>query len=137
MTARQCSRCGLSGTGTWAGWARRLPAGCTRCCGLVPGGVRKEITAAHAARLREAAGPSGAVAIARRELASGFLDDLRRLDAQLSQANKKPAAAVQESGTTLTEVSGVGPVAAAIVIAAAQDVSRFSGRDAFAACTGT
>jgi len=59
MTTRQCSRCGLSGTGTWAGCARRLPAGCTRCCGLVPGGVRKEITAAHAARLLEAAKPSG------------------------------------------------------------------------------
>ena len=36
-------------------------------CELVPGGVRKEITAAHAARLLEAVQPSGAAGIARRE----------------------------------------------------------------------
>jgi len=106
-------------------------------CELVPGGVRKEITAAHAARLLEAAEPSGAAAVARRELAGDFLEDLRRLDAQMSQTKKKLAAAVKESGTTLTGLSGMGPVIAAIVIAEAQDVSRFSGRDAFAACNGT
>ena len=106
-------------------------------CELVPGGVRKEITAAHAARILEAAEPSGAVAIARWELASDFLEDLRRLDAQMSQTKKKLAAAVTESGTTLTELFGVGPVVAAIVIAEVQDVSRFSGRDAFAAYNGT
>jgi transposase len=106
-------------------------------CELVPGGVRKEITAAHAARLLEAAEPSGAVAIARWELAGDFLEDLRRLDAQMSQTKKKLAAAVKESGTTLTELFGVGPVVAAIVIAEVQDVSRFSGRDAFAAYNGT
>ena len=106
-------------------------------CELVPGGVRKEITAAHAARILEAAEPSGAVAIARWELASDFLEDLRRLDAQMSQTKKKLAAAVKESGTTLTELFGVGPVVAAIVIAEVQDMSRFSGRDAFAAYNGT
>ena len=106
-------------------------------CELVPGGVRKEITAAHAARILEAAEPSGAVAIARWELASDFLQDLRRLDAQMSQTKKRLAAAVKESGTTLTELFGVGPVVAAIVIAEVQDVSRFSGRDAFAAYNGT
>ena len=97
-------------------------------CELVPGGVRKEITAAHAARILEAAEPSGAVAIARWELASDFLQDLRRLDTQMSQTKKRLAAAVKESGTALTELFGVGPVVAAIVIAEVQDVSRFSGR---------
>jgi Transposase IS116/IS110/IS902 family len=122
---------------TWAGCARRWPAGCTRYCGLVPGGVRKEITAAHAARILEAAEPSGAVAIARWELAGDFPEDLRRLDAQMSQTKKKLAAAVKASGTTLTELFGVGPVIAAIVIAEVQDVSRFRDRDHFAACNGT
>jgi hypothetical protein len=46
-------------------------------CELVPGGVRKEITAGHAARLLEAAQPSGPVETARWQLASDFLDDLR------------------------------------------------------------
>jgi transposase len=55
----------------------------------------------------------------------------------MQQARKKLAAAVQASGTTLTEVFGVGPVIAAIVIGEAGDVTRFAGRDHFAAYNGT
>jgi transposase len=106
-------------------------------CELVPGGVRKEITAAHAARLLDAAEPAGAVMLARKELASDFLDDLRRLDGQLSQTKKKLAAAVKASGTTLTDLFGVGPVIAATVLGEVEDVSRFQDRDHFAAYNGT
>jgi transposase len=106
-------------------------------CELVPGGVRKEITAAHAARILEAVQPAGAVALARQELAGDFLEDLRRIDAQMAQTKKKLVAAVKASGTTLTEVFGVGPVIAAIALAEVQDVSRFPSRDHFAACNGT
>jgi transposase len=106
-------------------------------CELVPGGVRKEITAAHAARLLEAAEPSGAVETARWQLAGDLLEDLRRLDGQVKQAKKKLAAAVKASGTTLTETFGVGPVIAAIVLGEAEDVARFQDRDHFAACNGT
>jgi hypothetical protein len=69
-------------------------------CELVPGGVGKEITASHAARLLAAAEPSGPAQIARWQLASDFLEDLRRLDEQMKQAKKKLAAAVKASGTT-------------------------------------
>ncbi|HEX3307470.1 MAG TPA: transposase, partial [Streptosporangiaceae bacterium] len=106
-------------------------------CELVPGGVRKEITAAHAARILEAVQPAGAADAARWELAGDFLEALRRIDAQMAQAKKKLAAAVKASGTTLTEVFGVGPVIAAITLAEVLDVSRFSGRDHFAAYNGT
>lgn len=106
-------------------------------CELVPGGVQKEITAAHAGRLLEEAVPSGAVLLARWELAADFLEDLRRIDAQLSQVKKKLAAAVKASGTTLTEVFGVGPVIAGIVLGEVEDVSRFRDRDHFAAYNGT
>jgi transposase len=77
------------------------------------------------------------VEAARWELAADFLEDLRRLDAQMSQAKKKLAAAVKASGTTLTEVFGVGPVIAATVIGDVRDVARFPSRDHFAACNGT
>jgi len=50
---------------------------------------------------------------------------------------KKLAAAVKFSGTTLTEVSGVGPVIAGTIIGDVADVSRFPGRDHFASCNGT
>jgi hypothetical protein len=52
-------------------------------CELVPGGVGKEITAAHAAQLLESIASGSAVEAARIELAAAFTDDLRRVDAQL------------------------------------------------------
>jgi transposase len=106
-------------------------------CDLVPGGHSKEISAAHAARILDQAAPSGAVALARAELAAEFLADLRHIDAQLRDTRKKLAAAVRASGTTLTQVFGVGPVVAGTVIGDAAEVSRFPGRDHFAAYNGT
>ncbi len=104
---------------------------------LIPGGVSKEITAGHAAQLLESITPAGAVEAARCELGAEFLDDLRRIDAQLLDAKKKLTVAVRAPGTTLTGIFGVGPVVAATVIGAVRDVSRFPDRDHFAAYNGT
>jgi transposase len=106
-------------------------------CELVPGGISKEITAAHAARVLEQITPCGAVQQARWELAADLLDDLRRADGRLREVNKKLTAAVQATGTTLTEMFGVGPVIAATVIGEVTDISRFATRDGFAAYNGT
>ena len=104
---------------------------------LVPGGMRKEISADQAARILEQVRPSDAVATARCELAAEFLTDIRRLDAQLRDTNKKLAAAVRVSGTSLTGIFGVGPVIAGTVIGDVRQVFRFPSRDHFAACNGT
>ena len=106
-------------------------------CELVPGGIGKEIAIAHAERVLAQAAPSGAVQRARAELAADLLDDLRRADDQLRETKKRLAAAVQATGTSLTEIFGVGPFVAATVIGEAGDVSRFASRDAFAAYNGT
>ena len=106
-------------------------------CDLVPGGHQKEISAAHAARILAQASPSGAVALARAELAAEFLADLRHLDGQLRDTRKKLAAAVRASGTSLTQVFGVGPVIAGTIAGDAGDVARFPGRDHFASYNGT
>jgi transposase len=106
-------------------------------CDLVPGGHPREISAAQAARILERVTPSGAVARARCELAAGFLTDIRRLDAQLRDTNKKLAAAVRASGTSLTRIFGVGPVIAGTVIGDVRQVFRFGSRDHFAAGNGT
>jgi transposase len=106
-------------------------------CELVPGGIAKEITAAQATRTLKSVNPSGTVEAARHELAAELLDDLRRLDAQLRDTRKKVTAAVRASGTTVTEIFGVGPVIAATVMGCVADVSRFPGRDHFAAYNGT
>ena len=106
-------------------------------CELIPGGIAKEIVAAQAAHVLEQTGPSGAVQIARCELAADFLDDLRRIDAQMRDTKKRLAVAVRASGTTVTEIFGVGPVIAAALIGYVAEASRFPGRDRFAACNGT
>src|SRR5262244_3709210 len=55
-------------------------------CQLIPGGVSKRITAAHAAGLLEAITPSGAVEAARCELAAAFAEDLHRIGTQMRDA---------------------------------------------------
>jgi len=106
-------------------------------CDLVPGGHQKEISAAQAARILAQAAPSGAVALARAELAAEFLADLRHLDGQLRDTRKKLAAAVRASPTTLPQLFGVGPVIAGTIAGDVGDVARFPGRDHFAAYNGT
>jgi transposase len=106
-------------------------------CELVPGGVSKAITAGQAARLLDSITPAGAVEAARGELAAAFLEDLRGIDARIRETRKRLARAVQAAGTSLTGLFGVGPVVAAAVIGDVRDVSRFAGRDPFAACNGT
>src|SRR5215469_8717130 len=106
-------------------------------CELVPGGVPEEITAAQAARILRSATPSGTAGQARGELAAELLEDMRRLDAQIRESKKKLAVAVKASGTSLTEIFGVGPVIAATVIGDVAGVARFATRDRFAAYNGT
>ena len=60
------------------------------------------------------------------------------MDAQLRDTSKKLAAAVSASGTTLTEMFGVGPVGRRRgASATSRDMSRFPSRDHFAAYNGT
>jgi transposase len=104
---------------------------------LIPGGIRKEITAGHATSVLDRITPASPVETARRDLAAQFLDDLRRLDTQLAETKKQLAAAVRASGTTVTEVFGAGPVIAGTIIGDTGDISRFASRGHFAAYNGT
>jgi transposase len=106
-------------------------------CELVPGGVPEEITAAQATRILDRSTPSGAAGQARGELAAELLDDMRHTDTRIRESKKKLAVAVRASGTSLTEIFGVGPVIAATVIGDAGDIARFASRDHFAAYNGT
>jgi transposase len=104
---------------------------------LVPGGIPKEINARSAERLLAAVTPTTPVERARHDLAVEHLEDLRRFDDQLRTSKKRLARVVRESGTTLTELFGVGPFVAAMVIGHTGNVTRFANRDQFAAYTGT
>lgn len=104
---------------------------------LVAGGISKEITVNAAQELLDQIDPADPVAQIRHDLASEHLDDLRHLDTQMRASKRRLEQAVGASGTTVTEIFGVGPVVAAMVIGHTRNVGRFASRDHFAAYAGT
>jgi transposase len=104
---------------------------------LVPGGITKQITANRAAALLASVIPASPVEATRHALALEHLEDLRRIDEQMRASKRRISDAVKASGTTTTEVFGIGPVGAAIAVGQTRDVSRFADRDRFAAYNGT
>jgi len=104
---------------------------------LVAGGISKRITANSAAALLERVTPTDPVQATRHAMAMEHLEDLRRIDEQMRVSKKRIADAVKASGTSATEVFGIGPIGAAIAVGQTREVSRFAGRDHFAAYNGT
>jgi transposase len=106
-------------------------------CDLVPGGFAKRITAGQAATVLDNLDPPGAAGAARLKLAHDLLADIGRVDEQRRQMKARLAKLVAASTSTLTEVYGVGPVVAAIVLGYVGDVRRFASKDHFAAYNAT
>jgi transposase len=104
---------------------------------LVPGGISKEITVNAVQALLDRIAPADPVAQIRHDLASEHLDDLRHLDIQMRASKRRLEAAVRASDTTVTDIFGVGPVVAAMVIGHARNIDRFADRDHFAAYAAT
>jgi transposase len=104
---------------------------------LAPGGIAKELNASDAEGLLAGLRPATPVEQARHELALELLDDVRRLDAQLKESHRRIRTAVRASQTSLTELFGVGPIIAGMLIGYAGDVRRFRNADQFAAYNGT
>jgi transposase len=105
---------------------------------LVPGGVAGKLSADRAARiLRGIRARGGASARLRRRLASENLRDVRTLDRKIADLDGRIEAEVEASGTTLTEISGVGPILAARILGTVGDVGRFPSKAHFASYSGT
>ena len=104
---------------------------------LVPGGITKEVVVSQARSLLAEHTPIRAVARERHALAGDLIDDLERLSLQRKALRKRIAIAIDASGTTLTDVFGVGDVGAAIILGQVGDVARFRTADRFAAYNGT
>jgi transposase len=65
------------------------------------------------------------------------LHDVRTLDRKIADLNERIEAEVEASGTTLTEIFGVGPILAARIIGTAGNVERFPSKAHFASYCGT
>jgi transposase len=71
------------------------------------------------------------------ELLRRRLAEIARLDRSIAQAGEQINAAVKRTGTTLTEIPGVGPLIAAKILGEVGEVSRIRSKAAFAVMTGT
>jgi len=105
---------------------------------LLPGGVVGKLSADRAARiLRGIRSRGGASARLRQRLASEVLRDVRTLDRKIADLNARIEAEIEASGTTLTDIFGVGPILAARIIGTVADVGRFPTKAHFASYSGT
>jgi transposase len=104
---------------------------------LLPGGVTGTLSAERAARILRGIRPRSSSSRIRRRLASEVLHDIRTLDRKIADLNGRIEAEVEASGTTLTEIFGVGPILAAKIIGAVGSVERFPSRGHFASYSGT
>ena len=104
---------------------------------LTAGGIGSEMTVNKAKQLLEGVVVDGEVTRHRVLIASELVDDIARLDTALKASKKRVTAAVVASATTLTEICGIGPICAAIIIGFTGDVTRFPTKGHFATYNAT
>ena len=99
-----------------------------------PGG--RQLSADAAAKLLRRARPRHPTGRVRRRLAAELLRDVRALDRRIAELDEHIGVEVEASGTTLTEVFGVGPILAAKIVGIVGDVGRFPSKAHFASYAG-
>jgi transposase len=105
---------------------------------LLPGGVTGTLSAHRTARILRGIRPKGTSARLRRGLASETLRDVRTLDRKIADLDGRIEAEVEASGTTLTQIFGIGPILAARIIGTVGNVGRFPTKaHYFASYSGT
>jgi transposase len=97
----------------------------TTLCHLAEGHFPRRMRATQAAAILARLHPSDPVLIERKAIAQELLAEVRRIDRQLAELARRIAAAVTASGTTVTELFGVGPIVAAYLIGHTGDIARF------------
>ena len=104
---------------------------------LSAGGVSGRLSPARAEAMLATITPVDGVAAARKQQCIELLADVVRLRAALAQMRTRIQVAVLASKTSVTDVYGVGPIVAAIVIGHSGDVTRFASRNHYASYNAT
>ena len=104
---------------------------------LIPGGAKKDLSAAQAKVLLAGVRPRDAAGKARRRVAAELISDLERIYQRKKAANKELNALLAATGTTLTDLHGIGPSGAARLLAEVGEVTRFPAKAHFASWDGT
>ena len=104
---------------------------------LVPGQSKKDITVLQAKRILASVRPRDQVGKTRKRIAAEHLAEAAALEAKIKASSKELKALVLARGSHLMDLTGVGPVVAARILADVGDVARFTDRNRFASWTGT
>ena len=104
---------------------------------LIPGGAKKDLSAAQAKKLLATVRPRDAAGKARRRVAAELIGDLERVYRRQKAADKELKALVEATGSSLMTLPGIGPQGAARLLVEVGDVTRFPTAAHFASWTGT
>ena len=104
---------------------------------LIPGGAKKDLSAAQAKALLAKVRSRDVVGKARRRVAAELIADLEKIYQRTKAADKELKQLLAETGTTLTDLHGIGPSGAARLLVEVGDIARFPSRAHFASWNGT
>ncbi len=104
---------------------------------LIPGGAKKLLSTQQARALLNTVRPRDVVGRTRRWLASELIHELAVIDKKIKVADAELTELVQTTGSTLQELTGIGPSGSARLLGDIGDISRFASRGHFASWNGT
>jgi transposase len=104
---------------------------------LIPGGAKKDLSAAQAKALLATVRPRDVAGKARRRVAAELIADLERIYTRKKAADKELRELIEETGTSLLTLNGIGPSGAARLLIDVGDVTRFPTKGHFASWNGT
>ncbi len=103
---------------------------------LIPGGAKKNLSAAQARKLLAGVRPHDLVGKTRKRHALELVVDLERIYQRKKAANRELIELIRTTGTGLIDLHGIGPSGAARLLVEVGDVTRFPDRGHFASWTG-
>ena len=104
---------------------------------LIPGGAKKDLSAAQAKTLLAKVRPRDIAGKTRRRVAAELIGDLERIYTRKKAADKELRELVAATGTSLLGLNGIGPTGAARLLVEVGDITRFPDRGHFASWNGT
>ena len=104
---------------------------------LIPGGAKKDLSAAQAKALLAKVRPRDAAGKARRRVAAELISDLERIYKRKKAAAEELRELVAATSTSLLDLKGIGPSGAARLLVEVGDITRFPDKNHFASWNGT
>jgi transposase len=104
---------------------------------LIPGGAKKDLSAAQARALLDEIWPRDAAGKARRRVAGELVSDIERIHQRKKAADRELRELLKGTGTSLMSLNGIGPSGAARLLIEAGDITRFPSKAHFASWNGT